>query len=105
MLISDHMQAVAHLSTFDADEFATWTHISPLTPKADRAEAFRLKAVENTDHAEGLLNLAFEYAAKPEDFCLMVSALNEGVELRLAAAAHCRAMTASWAHLHALYGG
>lgn len=103
MLAQNPAETVEGLSTYDAEEFALWTTIPRLTPKADRGEVFRLKAVEHTDHAEGLLKLGMEYNAKPEDHNLIVSALLEGVTLRLAAATHCRNMAGAWTYLHGLH--
>lgn len=102
MLKTNPAEAVENLSTFDAEEFALWTTISKLIPKADRGETYRLKAVDHVDHAEGLLKRAMEYSAKPEDHTLIVSALLEGVTLRLAAATHCRGMSGAWTFLHQL---
>lgn len=102
MLAQNPAQTVENLSTFDPEEFTIWTTVSRFTARENRAEAFRLKAVENTVHAEGLLTLAMEYHAKPGDQSMMVDALLEGVQMRLAAAAHCRAVSGAWAYLRSL---
>lgn len=104
MIATNPAATVQHLPTFDAEEFAGMTTISRLTPKANRAETFRLLAVENTAHAEGLVTLAAEYAAKPGDFDLMAAGLAEGAKIRLAAAEHCHNMAGAWAYLHGIYG-
>ena len=103
MLAQNPAQTVEHFDTFDSEEFAGWITISRFTAPASKAEAFRLKAVENTVHAEGLLKLAMDYHAKPGDYSMMVDALLEGSKMRLAAATHCRDMSGAWAYLHGLH--
>ena len=102
MLAQNPAETVQGFSTFDGEEFALWTSVPRFTPKADRAEAFRVKAVDHTDEAEGLLTKAFEYNHKAGDQSLIVSTLLEGVAMRLAAATYCRDMAGAWSYLRSL---
>lgn len=90
--------AVEHLPTFDGDEFRTMCAVSRFLPPKEKAEALHRLAISNTEEAAGLRTKAVAYVDRGDkDSVTLALEMLDGVEIRLAAAAHCRRLSAGWA--------